>query len=152
MQLHIKLLLIVSSFMLISCSTMNKKEQLVQVTGSGTTKEQAVENALDLAVQECLGILIVNDQQMQNGKLVVNFKRSYSGGFVSDYEIIQCSRDEKIKEYINCMINAVVTELRYRNYDYIKNDTEYSFKDYSSYSYQTEQLKNLRDISDYLKK
>ena len=55
---------------------------------------------------------------MQNGKLAVNFKRSYSGGFVSDYEIIQCSRDEKIKEYINCMINTVVTELRYISFSF----------------------------------
>lgn len=66
-------------------------EQITVTTkGYGQTQPIAIENALNLAVQKSVGVLILSDQTVNNDKVVRNLVAQYSSGVVNSYEVKKC--------------------------------------------------------------
>ena len=81
------------------------KEMTVSSSGTGKTKEEAVNNALLNAVQESIGVLVVSDQTAENNKVVRNLAAMYSSGMVNSYEVKRCSGELTV----TCQVKAVVS-------------------------------------------
>jgi hypothetical protein len=81
------------------------KEMTVTSSGTGKTKEEAVNNALLNSVQESIGVLVVSDQTVENNKVVRDLAAMYSSGMVNSYEIKHCSGEATI----TCHVKAVVS-------------------------------------------
>ena len=80
------------------------KEMIVTTTGTGKTREEAINNALVSSVQEAIGVLIVSDQTAENNKIVRDMIAQYSSGVVNRYEVKQCEGTSTIV----CSVTATV--------------------------------------------
>ncbi len=85
------------------------KEILVTAKGTGKTREQAVENALNEAVQKGVGVLVVSDQTVSNDKVIRNLSAQYASGVVNSYNVISCNNFEPI----TCEIKAKVSPWKF---------------------------------------
>lgn len=66
------------------------EEITVTVKGTGQTQPIAIENALNLAVQKAVGVLILSEQTVSNDKMIRNLIAQYSSGVVNSYEVKKC--------------------------------------------------------------
>jgi hypothetical protein len=80
-------------------------EIVVITTGTGETREEAIDNALLSAVQEAIGVLVVSDVTVQDEKILRNIAIMYSEGVVNSYKVIECKGD--IRQ--SCQITATVS-------------------------------------------
>ena len=80
------------------------KEMIVTTTGTGKTREEAINNALVSSVQEAIGVLIVSDQTAENNRIVRDMVAQYSSGVVNRYEVKQCEGTSTIV----CSVTATV--------------------------------------------
>jgi len=85
------------------------KEIHVTAKGTGKTREQAVENALNEAVQKGVGVLIVSDQTVSNDKVIRNLTAQYASGVVNSYNVTSCNSFEPI----TCEIKAKVSPWKF---------------------------------------
>ena len=74
-----------------SFSDLVPKEMTVDATGYGKTQEEAVNNALVIAVQKGIGVLVVSDTTVDGDKVIRDLAATYSSGIVNSYEIIKCA-------------------------------------------------------------
>lgn len=88
-------------------SNVIPKEIVMKGVGYGNTNEEAIQNALNDAVQKSVGIIIVTDQTIDNDKVVRNLAAAYSSGMVSSYEIESCDNKK-------CTIIAKVLPWNFR--------------------------------------
>jgi hypothetical protein len=73
-------------------STESVPEEItVTEKGIGHTQSEAIQNALNLAVQKAVGVLIVSDQTVKGEKVVRNLVAQYSSGVVNSYEVKSCT-------------------------------------------------------------
>jgi hypothetical protein len=86
------------------------KEIIVTSDGTGRTKEEAVNNALVNAVQKGIGVLIVTDDTVANGRVTKNLAAQYSSGVVNSYDIKHCNSLGIIK----CEITAKVSPWKFQ--------------------------------------
>jgi hypothetical protein len=93
-----------------SFSDIVPKEIVVNASGTGKTKEEAVNNALVAAVQKGLGVLVVTDDTVANGKVVRNLAAQYSSGVVNSYDVIRCNSLGTIQ----CEIQAKVSPWKFQ--------------------------------------
>ena len=90
-----------------SFSDLVPKEITVDATGYGKTQEEAVNNALVIAVQKGLGVLVVSDVTVDSDKVIRDLAATYSSGVVNSYEIIKCGNG-------GCAIRAKVSPARFQ--------------------------------------
>ena len=76
-------------------------------TGSGKTREEAIQNALLDAVQRGIGILIVTDQTIDGNKVVRNMAAAYSSGVVNSYTVKECRLN-------TCTVSAKISPWNFR--------------------------------------
>ena len=89
---------------------------VVESTGIGETQPAAIENALNLAVQKGIGVLIVSEQNMTNDKIVRDVVAQYSAGSVNSFEVKKC-----YGKPVTCEITAKVSPVKF--FDRLKNDS-----------------------------
>ncbi len=89
-------------------STFVPTEIVVVSTGTGETREKAIDNALIAAVQEALGVLVVSEVTIKDDQVLRNIAIMYSDGVVNSYKVGQCKGD--IRQ--SCEITAVVSASR----------------------------------------
>lgn len=65
----------------------------VQVEGHGFTEAEAKQAALDSAITQVVGQVIVSDREVQGDRLVKDFIGGYSAGYVEDFNILETRRD-----------------------------------------------------------
>ena len=76
-------------------------------TGTGKTKEEAIQNALLDAVQKGIGVLIVTDQTIDGNKVTRNMAAMYSSGVVNSYTIKEC-------RFNTCVVSAKISPWNFR--------------------------------------
>ena len=86
-------------------------EIVVITTGTGDTREKAIDNALIAAVQEAIGVLVVSDVTVQDDKILRNIAIMYSEGVVNNYKVKECKGDLRQA----CEIIATVSPSRLQN-------------------------------------
>ncbi len=89
-------------------STFVPSEIVVVSTGTGETREKAIDNALLAAVQEALGVLVVSEVMIRDDQVLKNIAILYSDGVVNSYKVGQCKGDSRQ----SCEITAVVSATR----------------------------------------
>jgi hypothetical protein len=85
------------------------KEFTTTATGSGKTQSEAIENALNNAVQKSVGVLVVSEQTVSSDRLVKDISAQYSSGVVNSYEIKGCYGSRPI----TCDITAKVSPWKF---------------------------------------
>jgi len=90
-----------------SFSDLVPKEITVDATGYGKTQEEAVNNALVIAVQKGIGVLVVSDATVSGDKVIRDLAATYSSGVVNSYEILVCDKT-------SCSIRAKVSPARFQ--------------------------------------
>jgi len=86
------------------------KEIFVTSEGTGNTREEAIQNALISAVQKGIGVLIVTDDTVANGRVTKNLAAQYSSGVVNSYEVKNCNT----LGVIRCEITAKVSPWKFQ--------------------------------------
>ena len=86
-------------------------EIVVITTGTGDTREKAIDNALIAAVQEAIGVLVVSDVTVQDEKILRNIAIMYSEGVVNKYKVKECKGDLRQ----TCEVIATVSPSRLQN-------------------------------------
>ena len=90
-----------------SFSDLVPKEITVDATGYGKTQEEAVNNALVIAVQKGIGVFVVSDVTVDGDKVIRDLAATYSSGIVNSYEILKCENN-------GCSIRAKVSPARFQ--------------------------------------
>jgi len=90
-----------------SFSDLVPKEITVDATGYGKTQEEAVNNALVIAVQKGIGVLVVSDVTVDGDRVIRDLAATYSSGVVNSYEILKCENG-------GCIIRAKISPARFQ--------------------------------------
>lgn len=90
----------------------------VEATGSGSTREIAIQNAIIASIQEVLGVLIVSEVSIQDNKLLNDIAIAYSNGVVTKYSIKECIYDQRTV----CTIRATVSTKNIQ-FNFSKNES-----------------------------
>jgi len=77
----------------------------VEATGTGLTREKAIDNALISAVQQAIGVLVVSDVTVDSNRVVRDIAINYASGVVKEYSIKQCNESVRVQ----CTIRAKVS-------------------------------------------
>ena len=67
----------------------NAPNMFVRVTGEGSNRDQALDNAFKNAVTKATGVVLSSEIEAKNDVLTKDDLLSYSSGFVSSYEIVK---------------------------------------------------------------
>ena len=92
-----------------SMSESVPEEITVNSKGIGNTQNEAVEAALNSAVQKAVGVLVLSDQTVKNDQVIRNLVASYSSGVVNSYKIQHCEKDKSV----TCTVTAKVSPLKF---------------------------------------
>jgi hypothetical protein len=84
------------------------EEITMTATGIGKTQSIAIENALNMAVQKTVGVLILSEQTVNNDRVVRNLAAQYSSGVVNSYEVKKCEGNP-----VSCEIVAKVSPWKF---------------------------------------
>ncbi len=103
--------LIFLSLLLTGCSTVPTNTPY-QVTGKGNSFEQAKHDAFTKAIEYKLGVLVVSDREQQNLQLVKNEILTYSGGYITNYSVINSTNQNN---YVTVTMNVDVSESKIRD-------------------------------------
>jgi hypothetical protein len=85
------------------------EEITVASKGVGKNQNEAVEAALNSAVQKAVGVLVLSDQTVRNDQVIRNLVASYSSGVVNSYKIEHCQKDKSV----TCTVTAKVSPLKF---------------------------------------
>lgn len=85
------------------------EEITVTAKGVGNTQNEAIEAALNSAVQKAVGVLVLSEQSVRNDQVIRNLVASYSSGVVNSYKIDTCQKDK----VIHCTITAKVSPMKF---------------------------------------
>ncbi len=92
-----------------SMSESVPEEITVTSKGVGKNQNEAVESALNSAVQKAVGVLVLSDQTVRNDQVIRNLVASYSSGVVNSYKIDNCQKDKSV----SCTVTAKVSPLKF---------------------------------------
>jgi hypothetical protein len=79
--------------LLLIASTSVHATDSVRVTGSGLSKDEAVANGFQKAIEVVSGIVVLSDREARNRKLTKEEILNYSAGYVDKFEIVNESKD-----------------------------------------------------------
>jgi hypothetical protein len=85
---------------------LTPKHVMITVDGKGNDESTAIQNALQEAVYQVVGVLIVSERHVENDSLVRNLVAEYSSGTVKTYEKQYCVEEQSV---VSCRIRATVT-------------------------------------------
>jgi hypothetical protein len=81
----------------------------VSAIGTGSTREEATNNALLSAMQEGVGVLVAAETVVSGNRVTREFVAQYSSAIVQSYKVVECKGTSRIQ----CSIDAVVTPWRF---------------------------------------
>lgn len=81
---------------LLLVSTIAYAGTRVQIEGRGSNEESAKQNALQSAIEQVVGQVIVSDQEVQGDRLTKDFIGRYSAGYVESYEILETRQEDDV--------------------------------------------------------
>jgi len=84
------------------------EEITVTTKGVGDTQPIAIENALNMAVQQAVGVLLLSEQSVKNDAVVRNLVSQYSSGVVNSYEVKNCDGKP-----VSCVVTAKVSPWKF---------------------------------------
>jgi hypothetical protein len=84
------------------------EEITVTTKGIGETQPIAIENALNMAVQNAVGVLILSEQTVSGDKVVRDLVAQYSSGVVNSYKVKNCDGVP-----ITCEVVAKVSPMKF---------------------------------------
>ena len=99
-----KILLLILALIILSGVALAKN---VTVTGMGTTPSDAENDALRLAVEKTLGVLVDSETLTENAAVVQDKIYTQSRGFVSDYKV---TNRQQVQGVWEVTIDAVVDD------------------------------------------
>ena len=108
----IRLLLLVIIFALYQ--PLNTLAITVTVTGSGPTKQAAIQNALRAAIEQALGAYIQSKTRIAEGRLDYDRIISSSSGYIRDYNVIAEGKDP-IDQVYKVKLRAEVDDYKIKN-------------------------------------
>src|SRR3989338_7274939 len=79
----------------------------VSIIGRGTTKEDAIQDALRNAVEKATGVFVYSTTDVENFQLVKDKIVTASRGYVKDYKITE---DKKYEDIIILTVNVTVND------------------------------------------
>ena len=126
----------------------NSDSNIVVVVGSGRSQQDSVENALDIAVKKVAGVLIVSEKKLRNNELVKDITLSYSGGYVSGYEIVECETDEVVQRF-DCKLRVKVNKMKIRNFLYAEGNVIEIQDEYAKYETQKKAVSDYQNMIRY---
>lgn len=85
------------------------EEITVTAKGIGNSQNEAVETALNSAVQKAVGVLVLSEQSAKNDRVIRNLVASYSSGVVNSYKIDNCQKDKSV----TCTVTAKVSPVKF---------------------------------------
>lgn len=103
--------IILFCLLLTGCSTVPTNKPY-QVIGKGNSFEQAKHDAFTKAIEHKLGVLVVSDREQQNLQLVRNEILTYSGGYVTNYQVVNSTNHNN---YVTLTMNVEVSESKLRD-------------------------------------
>jgi hypothetical protein len=77
----------------------------VHTTGTGQTREEAVNNALVSAMQQGVGVLVVSDTQVIGDRVSSDIVSQYSSAIVRSYKVQGCTDTERVR----CDVEVIVS-------------------------------------------
>ncbi len=84
---------------LAGCATQdpgtNKTQSPIRSTGVGVTLNDAKEQAFKQAIENRIGVLVLNDREIQSYRLLKDEILTYSAGYIDDYNIVSQERVSK---------------------------------------------------------
>ena len=118
----------------------------ISVIGRGTTKEEAIQDALRIAVEKATGVFIYSVTDVENFQLVKDKIATISRGYVKNYEIMEEKNNENmIFLSVSVTVNegdiksTIRKELKSLTYDDV-------LKDYSLIKQKVEKLKKSAEL------
>jgi len=108
----------------------------IQVTGEGSTLEEAKQNAFKTAIEFEAGAVIVSERESNNYKLVRNEILVYSSGYISDFKIISSVKHgNQVKVLIDVQVasNKLADRILGVGKDAKNFDTDKHSNQYGSY-------------------
>lgn len=124
----------------------------ISTTGAGTTKDEAIQSALRLAVEYAAGVYLYSTTTVENSQLVNDKIITASKSLVSNYKILSERKEEDGLIYVNISatidtqsINSIIHKNKAISFD----DT---IKDYNLISNKVEQLRKAAELLDIMKR
>jgi hypothetical protein len=84
---------------------------VIDATGTGETREIALNNALVAAVGEALGVFVVSEVSVENNRILRDIAINYTSGVVREYAVKECQHHETVR----CVISAHVSPFSLRS-------------------------------------
>jgi len=81
----------------------------VSATGTGNSREEAIQNALRSAMQEGVGVLVVSETSVHGQSVTKDIVTQYSSAIVQSYKVENCSESARV----SCDVTAIVTPWRF---------------------------------------
>jgi hypothetical protein len=91
-----------------SASESIPEEISITTKGVGDTQPIAIQNALNMAVEQTIGVLILSEQSVKNNTIVRNLVSQYSSGVVNSYEVKNCDGKP-----VSCVVTAKVSPWKF---------------------------------------
>lgn len=79
---------------------------VITVDGVGTTRDQAINNAVLSASEQGSGVMVVSDQTLNNGVMTRDRIQQHTAGIVNSYKVDSCTDSNGLH---NCKITATVS-------------------------------------------
>jgi hypothetical protein len=77
----------------------------VQIEAVGSTLEEAKRNAFRQAIEQTVGIVMLDEKEASGSILTKDFVGGYSAGYIDDFEILENYQDEN--KDLSCKSYAV---------------------------------------------
>jgi hypothetical protein len=119
----------------------------VSAIGTGSTREEATNNALLSAMQEGVGVLVAAETVVSGNRVTREFVAQYSSAIVQSYKVVECKGTARIQ----CSIDAVVTPWRF--YEVLRDATTTTKVDgkslYAQHLTQQHSLEQRKRLTEY---
>ena len=119
----------------------------VSSIGDGSTRDEAVKNALVSAMQEGVGVLVASETVVSGNRVSKEFVAQYSSAIVQSYKVIECKEGVRVQ----CAIDAVVTPWRF--YEVLRDTSTTTRVDgkslYAQHLTQQHSLEQRKRLTEY---
>ena len=91
--------ILTTTIALMLCLVVNAKQFTMVTQGQGTTKEEAIQNALYEAVRQTSGALLTESASIKNDELVASQTASFTKGKVMKYKVLGAQKNPETKQW-----------------------------------------------------
>jgi len=123
-----------------------KRQNTINVVGTGATKDEAIQDALRTAVERAVGVYIFSKTEVENFQVVKDKIISSSRGYVNNYTIVKEDQKEGMI-FLTLDVDVNVSSIKATVRKDIKSVTiDEALKDYSLVKQRMDRLKKAEEI------